>query len=158
MRCPICGSIENRVVDSRSADRDEAIRRRRLCEGCSERFTTFERVEEQQLSVVKRDGRIEPFDRLRVEAGIRAACKGRPVSEEDLDSLVHDIEEGVRMLGGEVETARIGALALEGLRPLDGVAAVRFASVYKGFENPGDFEAEIRLLEEADIQRPEPGE
>ena len=93
-----------------------------------------------------------------MEAGIRAACKGRPVSEEDLDSLVHDIEEGVRMLGGEVETARIGALALEGLRPLDGVAAVRFASVYKGFENPGDFEAEIRLLEEADIQRPEPGE
>ncbi|MEZ5239551.1 MAG: transcriptional regulator NrdR [Microthrixaceae bacterium] len=147
MRCPSCGSMENRVVDSRSAEQAQAIRRRRVCDGCGERFTTFERIEEQPLSVVKRDGRIEPFDRLKVEAGIRSACKGRPVDEDDLDALVSDVEEGVRLLGGEVETARIGALALEGLRPLDGVAAVRFASVYKGFENPGDFEAEIRLLE-----------
>lgn len=121
-----------------------------MCEGCGERFTTFERVEEQPLSVVKRDGRIEAFDRTKVEGGLRAACKGRPVAEADVQALVSDVEEGVRLLGGEIETARIGALVLEGLRPLDGVAAVRFASVYKAFEDPGDFAAEVRLLEDRD--------
>ncbi len=97
--------------------------------------------------MVKRDGQIEPFERHKIEGGLRSACKGRPVGETEVAALVSEVEETVRMLGGEVETARIGALALEGLRPLDGVAAVRFASVYKAFEDPEDFEAEIRLLE-----------
>ena len=148
MQCPACGAVENRVVDSRAADDNTAIRRRRLCEACETRFTTFERVEELPLLVVKRDGRREPLERSKLEAGVRAACKGRPVGEADIAELVSSVEDHVRLLGGEVESARIGALLLEGLRPLDGVAAVRFASVYKGFEGPEDFEAELRLLDE----------
>lgn len=140
--------MENRVVDSRPADDGSAIRRRRLCDNCGERFTTFERVEEQPLVVVKRDGRTEAFDSSKVEAGIRSACKGRPVDAEAVTALVAEVEEAIRLLGGEVESAQVGALALERLRPLDGVAAVRFASVYKGFESPEDFEEELRLLGE----------
>jgi len=142
----VCGSLENRVVDSRSADEGRAIRRRRLCANCDLRFTTFERLEEQTLSVVKRDGRTEPFDSAKVEVGIRSACKGRPVGADAITQLVAEVEEGIRAHGPTVESARVGALALERLRPLDGVAAVRFASVYKGFEGPEDFEEELRLL------------
>ena len=146
VRCPVCGSLENRVVDSRSADEGRAIRRRRLCANCDLRFTTFERLEEQTLSVVKRDGRTEAFDPAKVEVGIRSACKGRPVGADAITQLVAEVEEGIRAHGPTVESARVGALALERLRPLDGVAAVRFASVYKGFEGPEDFEEELRLL------------
>lgn len=119
-----------------------------MCEECGSRFTTFERVEEVPLQVVKRDGRREPLERAKLEIGVRSACKGRPVDEVAIAELVSTVEDDIRLLGGEVESARIGALVLEGLRPLDGVAAVRFASVYKGFEGPEDFEAELRLLEE----------
>lgn len=146
MQCPTCGSVDNRVVDSRSAEEGTAIRRRRMCEVCGSRFTTFERPEEAPLLVIKRDGRREPLERTKLQLGVRAACKGRPVDEESINELVVQVEEDVRLLGGEVESARIGALVLERLRPLDGVAAVRFASVYKGFEGPEDFEAELRLL------------
>lgn len=142
------------MVDSRPADDGSAIRRRRLCEKCDQRFTTFERVEEQPLLVVKRDGRIEPFDPAKLEAGIRSACKGRPVDAEAISMLVAAVEEAIRLHGTEVESARVGALCLEGLRPLDAVAAVRFASVYKGFEGPEDFEAELRLLGSRDQGEP----
>lgn len=135
------------MVDSRSAEEGTAIRRRRMCEVCGSRFTTFERPEDTPLLVIKRDGRREPLERAKLQLGVRAACKGRPVGDEAINDLVVQVEEGVRLLGGEVESARIGALVLERLRPLDGVAAVRFASVYKGFEGPEDFEAELRLLD-----------
>jgi len=118
-----------------------------MCEVCGSRFTTFERVEEAPLLVVKRDGRREPLERSKLELGVRAACKGRPVDSEAIAELVSQVEDNIRLLGGEVESARIGALLLEGLRPLDSVAAVRFASVYKSFEGPEDFEAELRLLD-----------
>jgi transcriptional repressor NrdR len=147
MQCPTCGSVDNRVVDSRSAEEGTAIRRRRMCEVCGARFTTFERPEDTPLLVIKRDGRREPLERAKLQLGVRAACKGRPVGDEAINDLVVQAEEAVRLLGGEVESARIGALVLERLRPLDGVAAVRFASVYKGFEGPEDFEAELRLLD-----------
>lgn len=145
------------MVDSRAADDDTTIRRRRLCERCDTRFTTFERVEKSELSVVKRDGRTEPLDRTKIEVGVRAACKGRPVDEHDLAGLVSSVEEAVRLRGGSVESAQIGALVLEALRPLDGVAAVRFASVYKAFERPEDFEAELQLLDRAEAHG-EPGD
>lgn len=147
MQCPSCGAVENRVVDSRAADDNAAIRRRRLCEQCGSRFTTFERIEEAPLLVIKRDGRCQPLQREKLEVGVRSACKGRPVDEAAISALVVRVEDEVRLLGGEVESARIGALVLEGLRPLDGVAAVRFASVYKGFESAEDFAAELRLLD-----------
>jgi transcriptional repressor NrdR len=146
------------VVDSRAADDDTTIRRRRLCERCSTRFTTFERVEEQTLSVIKRDGRCEPLDRTKIEVGVRSACKGRPVDEQAVASLVASVEEAVRLRGSEVESAQIGALVLEALRPLDGVAAVRFASVYKAFEHPEDFERELQLLGDLGSERPGAGD
>lgn len=146
------------MVDSRAADDDTTIRRRRLCERCSTRFTTFERVEEQTLSVIKRDGRCEPLDRTKIEVGVRSACKGRPVDEQAVASLVASVEEAVRLRGSEVESAQIGALVLEALRPLDGVAAVRFASVYKAFEHPEDFERELQLLGDLGSERPGAGD
>jgi transcriptional repressor NrdR len=138
--------MEDRVVDSRSADDGTSIRRRRQCERCAGRFTTFERIEEVAPVVVKRDGRRVPFDRGRIEAGVRSACKGRPVDESAVTALVARVEDRLGVHGGEVESAQIGALALEELRRLDGVAAVRFASVYKSFQDPGDFEREVQLL------------
>jgi transcriptional repressor NrdR len=150
VRCPTCGGIEDRVVDSRAADDGSAIRRRRQCEACGARFTTFERIEEVAPTVVKRDGRRVPFDRRRIEAGVLAACKGRPVDESAVAALVARVEDRLGVHGGEVESAQIGALCLEELRRLDGVAAVRFASVYKGFQDPGDFEREVQLLGDAD--------
>lgn len=134
------------MVDSRAADDGTAIRRRRQCEACGSRFTTFERIEESAPTVVKRDGRRVPFDRHRIEAGVLSACKGRPVDEAAVAALVSRVEDRLGLHGGEVESAQIGALALEELRRLDGVAAVRFASVYKGFQDPGDFEREVQLL------------
>lgn len=136
------------MVDSRAADDGSSIRRRRQCEACSHRFTTFERVELSSAVVVKRDGRPEPFDRCKIEAGVRSACKGRPVDADAVDALVTRVEERLPALGTPVESAQIGAIALEELRRLDGVAAVRFASVYKSFQGPEDFEREIQLLAE----------
>jgi transcriptional repressor NrdR len=146
MRCPACGSIEDRVVDSRAADDGSSIRRRRQCESCANRFTTFERLEEATPMVVKRDGRRDPFDRCKIESGIRAACKGRPVGEDEIESLVSSVEDALPSHRGEIEAAAIGEAILEGLRQLDQVAAVRFASVYKSFEHPADFGKEILLL------------
>jgi transcriptional repressor NrdR len=138
--------VDDKVVDSRQADDGSAIRRRRECLQCGRRFTTFERVEEIPLVVVKRSGEREPFDRLKVVAGLKAACKNRPVADAALDALATEVEESLRLDGPEVTSQQIGLAVLDRLRHVDEVAYVRFASVYKGFDDPSDFEREIGLL------------
>jgi len=150
VRCPSCDSLDDKVVDSRLADEGIAIRRRRECLGCGRRFTTFERIEEAALVVVKRSGVRDPFRRAKVVAGVQAAAKNRPVSPEQLESLAAEVEESLRLEGSEVSSARVGAIVLDRLRALDEVAYVRFASVYKGFEDPGDFEREVLALARTD--------
>lgn len=156
MRCPACAGLDDKVVDSRLADDGVAIRRRRECLGCGRRFTTFERIEEATLVVVKRSGLRQPFRRAKVVAGVAAAAKNRPLTAEQLESLALEVEEVLRLEGPEVSSARVGALVLERLRAVDEVAYVRFASVYKGFDQPGDFEREIGLLTKADPPPPRP--
>ncbi len=146
MRCPWCLTLEDKVVDSRLADEGAAIRRRRECLACGRRFTTFERLEDVPLVVLKRSGSREPFVRAKLVAGMRAAAKNRPVSAEQLEGIASEIEELLRIEGGELTTARIGQTVLARLRALDEVAYVRFASVYKGFEGAGDFQRELGLL------------
>ena len=148
MRCPWCAGLDDKVVDSRLADEGGAIRRRRECLACGRRFTTYERVEEVSLLVVKRSGEREPFQRAKVVAGIRAATKNRPVTDEAIDGVAVAVEEAVRLLGPAPTSHQIGLAALERLRHLDEVAYLRFASVYKGFEEVGDFEREAGLLAE----------
>jgi transcriptional repressor NrdR len=142
----MCSSLEDRVVDSRLADDGTAIRRRRECATCGRRFTTFERIEEAPLMVVKRSGDQEPFERSKVVAGMRAATKNRPVSVEAMDAVAGEVEEAMRLLGPEPTSQQIGVAVLDRLRRLDEVAYLRFASVYKGFEDVGDFEREVDLL------------
>lgn len=150
VRCPSCGSFDDKVVDSRQADDGLSIRRRRACIDCGRRFTTFERLEDVSLLVVKRSGHREPFEREKVAAGIRLAAKGRPIEAHGgagLDELITAIEDMVRMEGGtEVTTETVGRIVLEQLREADPVAAIRFASVYLGFDDVADFEREITLL------------
>jgi transcriptional repressor NrdR len=149
MRCPGCGSFDDKVVDSRQADDGSSIRRRRACIDCGRRFTTFERVEEISLVVVKRSGHREPFEREKVASGIRLAAKGRPIEAdggEALDALITAIEDAVRVEGGEVSSEAVGRAVLEQLREADQVAAIRFASVYLGFDDLADFEREVTLL------------
>ncbi len=146
MRCPFCSSDDDRVVDSRLAEDGVAIRRRRECIACSQRFTTFERIEEVPLVVVKRSGVREPFDRAKLIAGVRSACKNRPVTDETLEELSDAVEESLRLHPDPVTTEEIGRAVLERLRDVDEVGYVRFASVYKGFEGLGDFEREVGLL------------
>ena len=134
------------MIDSRPADRGSAIRRRRQCLACGRRFTTFERVEEAGLSVVKRDGSKEPFDREKVAAGIAKAIKNRPVSPDDVARVVARVEEKLRRKGPLVTTQEIGLEVLNLLRKLDDVAYLRFASVYKDFQELTDFERELGLL------------
>lgn len=134
------------MVDSRTADDGAAIRRRRECLDCGRRFTTFERLEEAPVVVRKRSGIREPFARAKVVAGVRAAAKNRPISTEAINALVGDVEESLRLEGPELSTAHIGLAVLDRLRALDQVAYLRFASVYKGFEGPGDFVREMGLL------------
>jgi transcriptional repressor NrdR len=138
--------VDDKVVDSRQADDGSAIRRRRECLQCGRRFTTFERVEEVPLVVVKRSGEREPFDRLKVVAGLKAACKNRPVDVVTLETLATEVEESLRLDGPEVTSQQIGLTVLDRLRRVDEVAYVRFASVYKGFDDASDFEREVGLL------------
>jgi transcriptional repressor NrdR len=148
MRCPVCGHEEDRVVDSRTAEDGRAIRRRRECEACGNRFTTYERIEQAPLLVLKRGGAREHFDRNKLIAGIRQACKNRPVSPESVEALVDDVVEWVRGAGlGVVTSADLGREVLERLRGLDEVAYLRFASVYKDFKELTDFERELGLLQ-----------
>ena len=149
MRCPSCAHLDDKVVDSRQADDGSAIRRRRECLGCGTRFNTFERLEEVPLSVLKRSGDRVPFDRSKIVRGIASAAKGRPVDEAAIAAAVADLEEQLRLVGPEVTSEQVGLAVLECLRELDQVAYVRFASVYKDFDNPADFQREIRLLTKA---------
>ncbi len=146
VRCPWCQSLDDKVVDSRLAEDGGAIRRRRECLSCGRRFTTYERLEEAPLWVVKRSGHREPFDRAKLIAGVRSATKNRPATAADLEELAQHVEEALRGLGAEVTSQRIGLAVLERLRDLDQVAYLRFASVYKGFEDLGDFQREVGLL------------
>jgi transcriptional repressor NrdR len=141
------------VVDSRANDDGTAIRRRRQCPECGRRFTT---VETASLTVVKRSGAAEPFSRAKIVAGVRKACQGRPVSEDELALLAHRVEETVRATGvAEIDAHEVGLAILGPLRELDEVAYLRFASVYRGFESMADFEAEIALLRaERDVAAP----
>jgi transcriptional repressor NrdR len=146
MRCPWCGQAEDKVVDSRSAEAGAAIRRRRQCLNCSRRFTTFERVEEITLTVVKRDGSKEPFARDKVVAGVAKAIKNRPVTEEQVLQVAERAEAKLRKKGPVVTTQEVGLEVLALLRRLDDVAYLRFASVYKDFQELTDFEKELGLL------------
>jgi len=146
MRCPWCGHPDDRVVDSRAAEGGAAIRRRRECLRCSRRFTTFERAEQISLIVVKRDGSKEPFDRQKVAAGVAKAIKNRPVSDEQVEQLVERVEEKLRRKGPLVTTQEVGIEVLSLLRRLDDVAYLRFASVYKDFQELTDFERELGIL------------
>ena len=134
------------MVDSRTTDEGTAIRRRRECLACGRRYTTYERVDEAPLSVVKRSGHREPFDRTKVVAGLRAAAKNRPVTVDQLEALAADVEEALRLDGPELTSQQIGLAVLDRLKALDEVAYVRFASVYKDFDDPGDFTREVGLL------------
>lgn len=147
MRCPYCKSVDDRVVDSRLADDGAAIRRRRECGSCGRRYTTFERAEAAGLRVVKRSGEGEPFERGKVIAGIWKACKNRPVADDAIERIADEVEEAVRASGSaEVSSQELGLAILDRLRELDEVAYVRFASVYKDFQEVTDFEREVGQL------------
>ncbi|BBG00838.1 MULTISPECIES: transcriptional regulator NrdR [Pseudonocardia] len=147
MRCPFCRHPDSRVIDSRTADDGTCTRRRRSCTACGRRFTT---VEETVLAVVKRSGVSEPFSRQKVVSGVRRACQGRPVDEDDLQQLAHRVEETVRARGAaEIPSHEVGLAILGPLRELDEVAYLRFASVYRSFSSIEDFEKEIADLRSA---------
>jgi transcriptional repressor NrdR len=158
MHCPFCRHPESRVVDSRDYDDGAAIRRRRACPECSRRFTT---VETAALAVIKRSGATEPFSRTKVVDGVRKACEGRPVGEDELALLAQQVEESVRGNGcAEIPAHEIGLAILRPLRDLDEVAYMRFASVYRSFSSLSDFEAEISALrshQAAQLQAPSLG-
>jgi len=144
MHCPYCRAVDTRVIDSRVSDDGSSIRRRRNCPACERRFTT---VELMQLTVVKRSGATEPFEREKAVSGVRKACKGRPVSEDQLACLGQEVEDALRLAGAaEVRAHEVGLAILGPLRALDEVAYLRFASVYKAFDSADDFESEIRDL------------
>lgn len=147
MQCPYCAADDDKVVDSRPADEGAAVRRRRECLACGRRYTTYERVEEIPLVVVKRSGSIEPFDAEKVRSGIERAVAGSGVDPAAVDALATAVEEQVRALGPEVPSDAIGRVVLERLRTLDPVSYMRFASVYKGFDDVGDFERELVELQ-----------
>lgn len=146
VHCPICQRAETKVVDSRSADSGAAIRRRRECTSCEQRFSTFERIEEAPLVVTKRSGVREPFDGEKISKGLTAASKGRPVSVSDFTGLVCSVEEEARSVGGDVSSEWVGLAVLDRLRRLDEVAYLRFVSVYRSFTDIGDFEREAHLI------------
>ena len=150
MRCPFCAHEDSQVKDSRPSEDGAAIRRRRQCEGCGARFTTFERVQLRDLTVVKKDGKREPFDRAKLERAIGHACRKRDIDTAKVDQLVSGVQRQMETLGDDVTTARIGEAVMLGLKALDHVAYIRFASIYKDFSEPGDF-AEIaeRVEQEA---------
>ena len=147
MQCPACQADDSKVVDSRVAEDGAAIRRRRQCLTCSQRFTTFERVDHAPLKVVKSSGEVVPFERAKVVAGLAAATKGRDVSAEVLEQMATRVEDVVRLSGSEVSTAVVGLTVLDELRLVDDVSYLRFASVYKHFDAAADFHRELELME-----------
>lgn len=148
MKCPYCSFMEDRVVDSRTAQEGQAVRRRRECLSCKQRYTTYEYIERIALGVIKNDERREPYDRNKLVIGIMLACKKRPISTARIDLLVTDIENELyeRARGGEVSAKILGELVMEKLRGLDDVAYVRFASVYRKFEDRKEFLDELKRL------------
>ncbi|HIY94584.1 MAG TPA: transcriptional regulator NrdR [Candidatus Rothia avicola] len=147
MNCPFCRNSTSKVVDSRTTDDNSAIRRRRQCSNCGKRFTT---VETTAVSVIKRSGVTEPFDRAKIVSGVRKACQGRPVGEDDLAKLAQEVEEAIRAKGiAEIDAHEVGLSILEPLSKLDTVAYLRFASVYQAFESLDDFERAIADLRAA---------
>lgn len=146
MRCPRCSTLEDRVTDSRTSEDGAAIRRRRECLSCGRRFTTYERLEEVPFVVVKRSGQREPFERPKVIAGMQAAAKNRPLGTADLEQIAAEIEESLRLEAPEVTTQQVGLAVLEALSGRDHIAYLRFASVYKGFNDVDDFQREAGLL------------
>ncbi len=147
MRCPFCDHLKDKVVDSRESGPGDAIRRRRECLGCQRRFTSYERIEEIPYFVIKKDGRREAFDRSKLTAGLHRACEKRPIAVKALTALIDEIERWVQdSPDREVEASVVGEKVMERLRELDKVAYVRFASVYRRFEDPKEFMAELRDL------------
>ncbi|WP_411291451.1 transcriptional regulator NrdR [Sphingorhabdus sp.] len=141
MRCPFCGHDDSQVKDSRPTEDNGAIRRRRQCEGCGGRFTTFERIQLRELLVIKAEGKREPFDREKVERSLSVACRKRPVDHAQIEKLASAIQRQLETLGeSEIESKRIGEFVMDGLKALDSVAYIRFASVYKDFSEAKDFE------------------
>ncbi len=154
MRCPECDATENRVVDTRGSRGGRAVRRRRECAVCGARFTTYEHVEERPLLVLKHDGRTEEFHRTKLFRSISIACAKRPVTQSDIDALVDDIEDALtRQLRSEVPASRIGEMVMERLAPLDRVAYVRFASVYRNFQDIGEFQEVVHDLNAQEARR-----
>ena len=139
MRCPFCAHEDSQVKDSRPSEDGAAIRRRRQCEGCGARFTTFERVQLRDLTVVKKDGKREPFDRAKLERSIAIACRKRDIAPDRIERLVSSIQRQLETRGDEVQANQIGEAVMDGLNAIDHVAYIRFASVYKDFSEPGDF-------------------
>ena len=159
MRCPQCGARDSRVVDSRDLDDAATIRRRRECAACSNRFTTYERVEAARLVVVKRDTTRQEFDRDKLAAGLRKALTRRPVRDDAPDQATDEIEAELRATGNsEVPSSRVGSLAMQKLRVLDHIAYIRFASVYQSFEDLEDLKREVdTLYEQRDMPEDSPG-
>ena len=150
MRCPFCAHEDSQVKDSRPTEDGASIRRRRQCEDCGARFTTFERVQLRELNVVKSGNRREPFDRTKLERSISIACRKRPVAPERVEKLVSSIQRQVETSGeSEIDSARIGEMVMHGLKALDPVAYIRFASVYKDFREARDFEEFAGSVSEA---------
>ncbi len=145
MKCPFCGFADNRVIDSRLGKEGNSIRRRRECLQCERRFTTYERVEEILPLVIKKDGRRQPFDRLKVIAGMQRACEKRPVSFATIEQIVDDLERQLQESGErEIDSSRIGKAVMDALHEIDEVAYVRFASVYRQFKDINEFMAELK--------------
>ncbi|MBR4464201.1 MAG: transcriptional repressor NrdR [Treponema sp.] len=156
MRCPYCGSLDDKVIESRTMANGEAIRRRRECMSCSYRFTSYERIEEKPFMVVKSDDRRQPFDRAKLEKGIERALEKRPVSTNMIENILNDIEDQAIMKGKttrEISTTDLGELVLERLRQVDKVAYIRFASVYKHFENLDEFINEVNSLGQPETEK-----
>jgi transcriptional repressor NrdR len=148
MKCPFCKTPDSKVVDSRASSEGFTIRRRRECEQCGKRFTTYERVEHAPLRVIKRDGRREEFDRDKLQRSLEVACRKRPVPTEAIESAVGVIEHELSgTFGREIDSSRLGELVIRELRKLDEVAYVRFASVYRAFDDVGEFVDEAKRVE-----------
>lgn len=150
MKCPFCNCEEDKVVDSRSSREGKAIRRRRECLSCSQRYTTYEYVETIPLTIVKADGRREPYDRQKILSGLHMACKKRPISTETIDQMVDQIENQLQsMAEGEISSKTIGELTMKALYPVDEVAYIRFASVYRKFQEIKEFLSEISVMQQS---------
>lgn len=155
MRCPVCADLDDRVVDSRLSDDGRVTRRRRECLGCGHRFTTFERLDEVAALVIKRDGVVQPFDPAKAATSVRVATTGRAIDAAEIDELVQRLESRARSCAEGVPSEQLGLDVLEWLAGRDQVAYLRFASVYKGFDDPDDFQREARLLKGATTPPPQ---